>query len=135
MIKCKLSERCPKLKEREELLMVIIQQMRTHQLAIIDFEIVKNDVEDFFRKNAVLPQKEDDIKIHGEDIRMEKKHFVESRLGFLVQATNPEVTSVQYVSNNQGEFVEIIYAEQARKRVNVTADSILALSRDVLKAL
>ena len=75
---------------------------------------------------------------------MDKKTFVEQRLIYVVKALFPRVSSLEYRNYNALELVEEVKVEiePAKGRfgyltlaINVTGDSLIALTRDVLKKL
>lgn len=62
-----------------------------------------------------------------------KRIFVKTKLFPLLQAINPDITDVRYEVLNMVEMVSISFCKGGEYRINVSADSLAALSRDVLK--
>lgn len=64
-----------------------------------------------------------------------KFEFVSCELDALVKKINPDILSLtyNYSENLQTEYVNINFANGCTKTVNVTADSLLAIAKDVLK--
>ena len=69
--------------------------------------------------------------VHEEKAVFTKFHLEE----FLRTATKGEVFRAVYLVKNGEEFVELVFRNGYSKRVCVSADSLLAMSRDVLAAL
>ena len=68
------------------------------------------------------------------DVQMEKFHLVKDHLTpALKYATDGEVRKCTYRVDGSKESVVITYSNGWTRRVNVTADSMPALMRDVLK--
>lgn len=67
-------------------------------------------------------------------VMMQKKEFVHKELSALVQKVDPSITGVDYVYDEVGEVVKVFY-DKAVIRVDVTADSLAALTQDVLQAI
>lgn len=65
---------------------------------------------------------------------MNKKLFVEKQLQKLVKAIDSSVQQLIYLKTDTQEIVEICYIT-GNKKVNVTADSLRAIARDVLQSI
>lgn len=65
-----------------------------------------------------------------------KEFFVETELeGFLMEATEGEVIKAIYIRDGESEFVTLVFRNGYSMRVNVSCDSLIAMTRDVLAAL
>ncbi|MGN1305338.1 MAG: hypothetical protein ACI4YB_09930 [Oscillospiraceae bacterium] len=64
-----------------------------------------------------------------------KFEFVSCELDALVKKINPDILSLTYNYSEYfpAEYVNIRFANGCTKTVNVTADSLLAIAKDVLK--
>lgn len=73
------------------------------------------------------------------EVQEKKYWFVRSDLLPLLKAIDRDILSAEYQLDGRDEYVEVKWLFQSgthyRRRINVTADSLLALSRDVLKCL
>ena len=69
--------------------------------------------------------------------RIHKSEFCERELTALLKAFDRDIEKAEYeLCDNGEEYVHILYATTGRvTTVCVTADSLLALTRDVLKKL
>lgn len=66
---------------------------------------------------------------------MTKKQFVVNYLTPMLKALNDGIDYCDYLVTQYGsEYVEIVYLDGYRKRVNVTADSNYAIAIDVLRS-
>lgn len=67
--------------------------------------------------------------------QQKKFEFVSCELDALTKKINPDILSLtyNYSENLQTEYVHINFANSCTKTVNVTADSLLAITKDVLK--
>ena len=65
--------------------------------------------------------------------QFKKLSFVTQELDQLVKAINPDIHHITYIEQNGIETVEINFKSSCIKRVDVTADSLLAITKDVLK--
>lgn len=63
----------------------------------------------------------------------QKKSVVENELWKLLRTIKPEITSIEYTVVNDYEMVTLTIMDGSIIRVNVTADSFVALCRDVLR--
>ena len=63
----------------------------------------------------------------------QKKSVVENELWKLLRTIKPEITSIEYTVVNHYEMVTLTIMDSSIIRVNVTADSFVALCRDVLR--
>lgn len=66
------------------------------------------------------------------NIYEEKEKFVEHELLKLCQRISPDVLTLRYERNKNGEESVTIYYKSTRKIVNVTADSLRSLAYDVI---
>lgn len=67
-------------------------------------------------------------------VQKEKSEFVAKELFALIKRLDPEVKSVEYVVTEANEELVIITSDYYGDTFcNVTCDSLLAISRDVLK--
>lgn len=70
------------------------------------------------------------------DVQQEKYNLVHDYLlPLLIYATDGEVKFAKYVACGSDERVEIRFSNDYTKSVNVAGDSLLAVCRDVLRAL
>jgi hypothetical protein len=70
------------------------------------------------------------------DVQQEKYEMVSTKLLPLLQfATDGEVRTAKYKACGDDERVEIRFSNDYTKSVNVAGDSLLAVCRDVLRAL
>ena len=66
---------------------------------------------------------------------MNKKQFVVNYLTPMLKALNERIDYCDYlITQYDSEYVEIVYQNGYRKRVNVTADSNYAIAVDVLRS-
>lgn len=69
----------------------------------------------------------------------EKFWFVRSSLLPLIQAIDKDILSAEYQLDGNDEYVEVRWLFRSgasyRRKVNVTADSLLAVAKDVLKCI
>lgn len=67
----------------------------------------------------------------------ENKQAFVSELGELLKKYSREAVSelVYFEDNNRFEAVEIIYEDGHRRTVNVTADSVVAVMKDIARAM
>ena len=65
----------------------------------------------------------------------EKRQFVNCELTSLVYKVDSSVALLRYEYENGDEFVTIEYRNGHNQKVDVTADSLVALARDVLKEI
>lgn len=67
--------------------------------------------------------------------QQKKFEFVSCELDSLSKKINPDIMSLtyNYSDNLHTEYVHINFANSCTKTVNVTADSLLAITKDVLK--
>lgn len=74
-----------------------------------------------------------------EEIFAEKKEFAEGKLLSFLQAIDAEIESTEYHSISHTpydlEYIIITWKGGSSKRAYVTGDSLLALSKDVLKVI
>lgn len=64
---------------------------------------------------------------------MRKDVFVREFGKFLSEnLSDMEIEQIIYQSNEQGEFAYICYLNKSQKRIDITADSNLAIMRDIL---
>ena len=69
-------------------------------------------------------------------VLMQKMDFVNNHLAPLLKAIDETITKVEYsVRADQTETVIIHFACSGRRIINVTADSLAALARDVLRGI
>lgn len=65
--------------------------------------------------------------------------FVRSNLLPLLQAIDKDILSAEYQLERNEEYVEIRWLSQSgasyHRKVNITADSLLAIAKDVLKCI
>lgn len=71
---------------------------------------------------------------------MTKEHykkfvFVSGELNSLVKAIDPNIKYISYSEENGNETVNITYTNCYVRKVDITADSLLAIAKDVLKHL
>lgn len=66
------------------------------------------------------------------NIYEEKEKFVEHELLKLCQRISPDVLNLRYERNKNGEESVTIYYKSTHRIVNVTADSLSSLARDVI---
>lgn len=67
--------------------------------------------------------------------QQKKFEFVSCELDALTKKINPDILSLtyNYSENLQTEYVHINFVNSCTKTVNVTADSLLAITKDVLR--
>lgn len=65
----------------------------------------------------------------------EKKTFVGIHLFHIVTALNSDVISVIYENAYTNEFVVLDYCSGLKRRINITGDSNLAITKKVLKVI
>lgn len=67
--------------------------------------------------------------------QQEKSEFVSCELSALVKKTNPDIIRLKYdyCEALRTEFVQIDFTNDFHKRINVTGDSLLAITKDVLR--
>ena len=65
----------------------------------------------------------------------EKRQFVNCELTSLIYKVDSSVARLRYEYDNGDEFVTIEYRNGHNQKVDVTADSLVALARDVLKEI
>ena len=69
------------------------------------------------------------------DVQRDKQQFVRKHIKGLVKALDPCVTRVEYKIRDNEEFVVLSYGDRPDKFFCVTADSLVALARDVLRGM
>ena len=70
------------------------------------------------------------------DEQLQKKLFVKRYLKGLMRALDESIINIQYkVTDENDEFVLIIRRDANRKMVNITGDSLFAITRDVIGSL
>ena len=70
------------------------------------------------------------------DEQLQKKQFVKRYLKGLMRALDESIISIQYkVTDENDEFVLIVRRNANRKMVNITGDSLFAITRDVIGSL
>lgn len=66
---------------------------------------------------------------------MSKIDFVEKKLANLLYAIDSDIVNVSYIKKGPEEYVLLSYANHYSKMICITADSLLAIVKDVLKAI
>ena len=74
------------------------------------------------------------------NVRRQKASFIEEELAMLVSKINPDVKDLRYEGGtgdqNKGEeYCYILFANGHKKKVCITADSLSAITKDVLRAI
>lgn len=69
------------------------------------------------------------------EVELEKKVFVENELFNLLKHIDSDIQQVTYETNGIFEVVTVTYAKHSSKYINVTGDSLKALTQDVLKKI
>ena len=70
------------------------------------------------------------------DVQRDKRQFVKRHLKGIMKALDPDITRMEYnVTDDNDEFVIIQRKNDRTRRVNVTADSLFAMTRDVIGSL
>lgn len=64
---------------------------------------------------------------------MDKKAFVENKLNNVMIAANSDISWLEYIVNDMGEFVIVTMNNNCHYKIDVTADSLIALIADVVK--
>ena len=65
----------------------------------------------------------------------EKKAFVEEELQWMIQKINKDVYELVYKESHEGETVKIVFKDGYQRNINVSGDSLQALTEDVLARL
>ena len=63
---------------------------------------------------------------------MDKKVFVEKELNSIITIANPDIAWLEYIVNDMGEFVIVTMNNNYHYKIDVTADSLIALIADVV---
>lgn len=63
---------------------------------------------------------------------MDKKVFVEKELNSIMTIANPDIAWLEYIINDIGEFVIVTMSNNYHYKIDVTADSLIALIADVV---
>lgn len=66
---------------------------------------------------------------------MDKKNFVEHELARLLYAIDSDIVNVSYIKKGPEEYVLLSYANHYSKMICITADSLLAIVKDVLRSI
>lgn len=66
---------------------------------------------------------------------MNKKQFVEYELSRVLRACNEDILACTYESINGAEYVTVLFKNNAKYHVDVTADSLIAILYDVVKLI
>ena len=66
------------------------------------------------------------------DVQRDKQQFVRKHISGLVKALDPRIKRVEFKIRDGEEFVVLSYDDRHDKYICVTADSLVALARDVL---
>lgn len=70
------------------------------------------------------------------DDQLEKRHFFKRHLKGIMKALDPDINRIEYkITAAADEFVVIHRKNDVAKRVNVTGDSLFAMTRDVIGSL
>lgn len=70
------------------------------------------------------------------DVQRDKRQFVKRHLKGIMKALDHDITHMEYnVTDDNDEFVIIQRKNGRTRRVNVTADSLSAMTRDVIGSL
>lgn len=64
-----------------------------------------------------------------------KQHFIANELSALLRKIDVDIKSAEYITEHGEEYVVIKFSNGYAKKVCVTADSILAIAKDVLKVI
>jgi hypothetical protein len=67
--------------------------------------------------------------------QLEKSDFTLRYLSYVVKKACPNVKGIGYEATEHSEIVTLTFKNGTERKVNVTADSLLALARDVLNKL
>lgn len=70
------------------------------------------------------------------DVQRDKRQFVKRHLKGIMKALDPDITRMEYnVTEDNDEYVIIYRRNDIRRRVNVSADTLFAMTSDVLGSL
>lgn len=72
---------------------------------------------------------------HQEREREKKAQFVVCELSELLRAIDDDCTGAIYKAVGDDERVTVWFTDNSKRTVDVTADSLLALTRDVLRVM
>lgn len=85
--------------------------------------------------NMLMPPLADECRVYNRDSQRHQKALFVNNLGWLLKQTRLDILECEYIETGGEEFAVVHFMDGEPLNVNITADSFVAIIRDVCKKL